>query len=84
MKADMHLGEKNSRPIRCWKCKAISIYFPPRKTKNEKGEKVILWGPNEGMITADLTEDEIEDTVKPEADNASYTIEPYQLNRVIK
>jgi len=66
MKANVYLGEKNPRAIRCWKCKAISIYFPPRKTTNKEGGKVILWGPNEGMVTADLTENEIEDTIKPE------------------
>ena len=68
MKTDVHLGEKNYRAVRCWKCKAVSIIYPPRKGVNDAGEKVILWGPNEGMVTADLTEKEIEDTIKPESE----------------
>lgn len=68
MKANVYLGEKNYRAIRCWKCKAVSLIYPPRKDINEENERIIRWGPNEGVYTADLTENEIEDTMKPESE----------------
>ncbi|MDB5266816.1 MAG: hypothetical protein JWN89_631 [Parcubacteria group bacterium] len=59
---DSHLGEKNIRKIRCTKCHTISIVYPPRKD-TEGGMKVIRFGPNEGVFTADLTESEIENSI---------------------
>ena len=59
---DSHLGEKKIRNIRCKGCHAVSIVYPPRKD-TEDDVKVIRFGPNEGVFTADLTEKEIEDSI---------------------
>ena len=59
---ESHLGEKKQRYIKCKGCGPVNIITPPRKT-TFKGQKVILYGPNEGLFTADLAEDEIEESL---------------------
>ena len=61
-----HLGEKNERIVKCANCKMFLKWSPPRKFKgivDNKEGKWIAFGPNEGMFTADLTDDEYDDTI---------------------
>ncbi|GEM_PF-5323051 len=59
---ESHLGEKEIRKIKCRGCDSVNIVFPPTKDKKD-GQKVILFGQNHGLWTADLTEKEVEDSM---------------------
>jgi hypothetical protein len=58
------LSDKKIRNCRCCHCKGIFILYPPVKTTDENGYRVIKWGPNLSYTTADLTDREIEDTIE--------------------
>ena len=64
--SDTHLGEKKERILKCCRCGSFMKLAPPRKFEGEvdgKEGKWIVFGPNEGMFTADLTENEYDDTI---------------------
>jgi len=60
------LTHKTYRPCTCCHCKGKFILYPPLKTTDGRGHKIIKWGPNRSDVTADLTEDEFEDTIPAE------------------
>jgi len=59
---DTYLGEQKTRNVRCQGCKSINTFLPPLNGEKD-GVKGILYGPNHGLFTADLTEKEIEDSI---------------------
>ncbi len=57
------LTDNKEKVYTCYNCHELLIVFPPQRNTNEKGEKVIMWGPQRAYTTADLTSSEIENTV---------------------
>jgi hypothetical protein len=57
------LDHKTYRAYNCCHCRKEFIVYPPQKGLNDKGEKIIKWGPDLMHTTADLTDDEFEDTI---------------------
>jgi len=57
------LTDKSYRPCRCCHCKGVFILYPPLKTTDDKGMRVIKWGAELSHTTADLTDSEITDTI---------------------
>lgn len=57
------LTTKTERAYECCHCKGVFIVYPPLKTTDKDGLRIIKWGPNLAHTTADLTDSEISATV---------------------
>lgn len=57
------LDHKTYRACTCCHCGEKFIVYPPVKTTDENGVRIIKWGPDLLYTTADLTEKEFEDTI---------------------
>lgn len=60
---ETRLTDNKDKFYRCFSCNNFFIVQPPKKELNEKREKIIKWGTDRMYTTADLTENDYDDTI---------------------